>query len=736
MLVTLIGKKSIYKITLPQFAVGNYWISDKSNEKEKKLVNIEARDGKWQVVSNNHAKIINPRCINIMDNKIRVVQTNECVVDRIALRDYGMHCIAIGNYDDIYILYCSPVYETNFLHLDVRYLTEITIGKSSKCDIIYDNILVRDLHAKIVFNNGRWIIENYDTKLGTFVNGTPVFKNTRVLRNGDIIFILGLRIVIMGNSIFINNPNNKMKYNPQNFNINTTKNTTPTKETLEEDNEEELNIEEKYYSRAPRIRNKIEHETVKIDSPPQAQNKDEMPALLVIGSTLSMGIVMMISMGNSITGIANGNASAGEIILSVFMTFAMLISMILFPILEMKYSKKQKAKYEEKRQNRYKEYINSKIKEVDEIMFKQRNILSENYVSVEECSNIILSRSPRLWERKIEDFDFLTCRLGIGDVPLDADIQYPEKTFAMEDDNLVEILNTIANKSKILNRAPITVSLAEKNITGIISNDYEEQKNFVKNLILQLITFHSYEDLKLVFLLKKDNEKKWEHLKMLPHVWDNAHQIRFFADDYDDMTEISSYLEEDLRNRYSNQEVDYKSFSPYYLIISDDYKKIANLKIITEILSMKQNVGFSILCMADNLMQLPNECKTFIKIDSGKGSVFESEMLQKDERTFNFDDTQKIFFEKISQTIANIPIKYSLSKENLLPSVYTFLEMYDVGLIEQLNILERWKRNNPTISLRAPIGIDSSGMRIALDIHEKFHGPHGLIAGSTRFWKK
>ena len=57
--------------------------------------------------------------------------------------------------------------------------------------------------------------------------------------------------------------------------------------------------------------------------------------------------------------------------------------------------------------------------------------------------------------------------------------------------------------------------------------------------------------------------------------------------------------------------------------------------------------------------------------------------------------------------------------------------MYDVGRIEQLNILQRWKENDSTLSLQAPIGIDSSGMPIVLDIHEKFHGPHGLIAGST-----
>ena len=57
--------------------------------------------------------------------------------------------------------------------------------------------------------------------------------------------------------------------------------------------------------------------------------------------------------------------------------------------------------------------------------------------------------------------------------------------------------------------------------------------------------------------------------------------------------------------------------------------------------------------------------------------------------------------------------------------------MYDAGRIEQLNILQRWMTNDSTKSLQAPIGIDTNGMQIVLDIHEKAHGPHGLIAGST-----
>ena len=61
----------------------------------------------------------------------------------------------------------------------------------------------------------------------------------------------------------------------------------------------------------------------------------------------------------------------------------------------------------------------------------------------------------------------------------------------------------------------------------------------------------------------------------------------------------------------------------------------------------------------------------------------------------------------------------------------SFLEMYDVGKVEQLNITNRWKNNDPTKSLQAPIGVDKNRELFKLDLHEKFYGPHGLIAGMT-----
>ena len=727
MVVTLLGKNLMYKLSLPQVAVGNYWLSDREGEKGRKLINIQGIDGEWQIINSNVVEVMDFKIIDREKNNMR--KNEKQIGESVVLEEYEMYGIRFRGTEELFILYCSPTYEDNLIHLDIRKKADIYIGKGVHNQIVYTNKMMANTQAQIFQYEGRWMIKNFDNQFGTFVNNKPVKKDT-ILSNGDVIFMMGLKIIIMGMSIFINNPQKKVTCSKEMFRLDNIKVNTIIDS---EEPDEEMYSEDEYFSRAPRITNVIEHEKVKIDAPPHLQDDSEMPLILAMGSSLSMGIIMIVSIFNAINGQVNGTSSTTQMVTSLVVAVAMLISMVLFPVLTNKWSKRKKRKYEEKRQDRYKKYLNSKSDIINEIINKQKEILFENYPSPEECTQIILNKGARLWERKIDDYDFLTVRLGVGDVPVDIEIQYPEEQFTMEDDNLVEILNNIVNNSKILKSSPIVMSLAEKNISAIIAQGNEKVERFIKSLIIQLVAFHSYEDLKLVFLLKEDEEDNLEFVKMLPHVWDNSKQIRFFAYDYDEMNEISKYLEEVLQNRLQYENKDYKSFAPYYLIITNDYKKVENLKIITEILKTKVNVGFSILCITNDLLQLPNECKTFISIDkeSKTGMIFENELSSTNQKQITFDTSVIFFFDKICQAVSNIPIKYTENGGNLLPNTYTFLEMYDVGRIEQLNILERWNRHDPTLSLKAPVGIEASEMPIVLDIHEKFHGPHGLIAGST-----
>ena len=739
MRVALIGKNKFLKLALPEIPIGSYWISDNSNmdETEKKLVNISAKNGKWQIVTNRIVKIINPNAISIKNDNISLKPQEEMIIDKVILEENKTYAIALGDVNNIYFLHCYPLIENNFKHLSINKRTkEIFIGKGEKNNIIYNNKLVSNIHSRLVLYNQNWILENIDKKYGTVVNGKLFSEKSKTLHNGDIVFIMGLQIIIMQNSIFVNNPLGKTSYDEKVFTEIRTKPINIFNDLNEEYGEDEpLYSDSDYFSRAPRLTKVIKKEKIKIDPPPSIDASEQTPAALLLGSTLSMGLVMLLSSSRALMGSMNGSASKKEIIIEISVAAIMLMAMVLFPILNIKYEKKKKIRHEEKRQKRYRKYIDSKIEQIDEAMMNQRQILLENFIPTEECKSIILNKGPRLWERNIEDFDFLTVRLGVGQVPLEADINYPEDSFKMDDDNLVDMLHDVTNKSKILQGAPIVYSMAEKNISALISKNNDNLMNMIKSLLMQLVTFHSYEDLKLVFFLS--DTKKWEFVKMLPHIWNESKEVRFFSDEYTEIERMGKYLEEIWKSRakedslYMDKKENYKEYSPYYLIITDDYKKIEDIRVIQQILEHKNNFGFSILFATKDWAQLPNECKTFITFDENEGQIFESRFEEGKQREFNIRFPEEYLFDEISEKLSNIPIKYTVTGRNALPTVYPFLEMFNVGTIEQLNIEQRWRTNDSTMSLKTPIGIDSTGRPIILDIHEKYHGPHGLIAGAT-----
>ena len=154
--------------------------------------------------------------------------------------------------------------------------------------------------------------------------------------------------------------------------------------------------------------------------------------------------------------------------------------------------------------SKYKEYIEQKRNKIHTEMERERQVLLENYIPLEECANIIFSRKRNLWEREIDQNDFLDLRLGIGNTTFQGTIKYPEERFTLEDDNLQKLALDLGKESKELENVPINLSFIKNNISAIIG-DGKQKNYFIDGLALQLMALHSYEDLKIVIFT---NEKK------------------------------------------------------------------------------------------------------------------------------------------------------------------------------------------------------------------------------------
>ena len=48
---------------------------------------------------------------------------------------------------------------------------------------MYQNPLINNIHARMIFYEGAWRIENIDPRIGTFVNDKPILDEVKVLSN-------------------------------------------------------------------------------------------------------------------------------------------------------------------------------------------------------------------------------------------------------------------------------------------------------------------------------------------------------------------------------------------------------------------------------------------------------------------------------------------------------------------------------------------------------------------------
>ena len=698
MKVLILTDSRIIEHILPNNIDGSYWITDYENE-EKNLICLESSEKGWYLKSNFETKIIE--------------EGKELL--EIKLENY--HFYKIKNEEKEITLFAEPTIENNYEIYKLKN-DKIIISNDSSAHI--KSKLLNDI--KIILSNNNQIILETKSK-NIYVNKT-IYTN-ELLHYGDVIFINGIKIILLKGFIMINNPNNlviidnnaliKGKYTPRN------------KIEIIENAEEVLYDKNDYFYRSPRFRSLIEKVDVVIDEPPLKNNEKELPAILAIGPMITMGLTSLVTATTTVTNVIVNNRTLLSAVPTIAIALASFGTMLIWPSITRKYQKNECLKEEVKRQKKYKEYLDGKRNEIDRIIKEQSNILKENYTNLEECQNIILNKKTNLWERSIEQDDFLTVRLGIGNMPLLADIKYPLEHFTLEEDNLKKMVQDLVDERKELENVPIVASLTEKFITSVICSG-NSRKQFIEGLLLQMITFQSYDFLKIVILTNKDNEKNWEDIRNIPYCFNNDKNERYFSTNLDEAREISLNLEREYQTRKQSDK-NYKEFKPYYLIITDVYDEIRDVDIIKDVLNQEKNNGFSLILLSNTISGLPSECRNFISIGTKTSGMFESEISRDKQKEF-VADLYNGNIKKCYQMIENIPIELD-TKDGDLPTVLSFLNLYGVGKIEQLNALARWQMNDVTQSLSAPIGVDKNDVQIKLDIHEKYHGPHGLIAGMT-----
>lgn len=593
---------------------------------------------------------------------------------------------------------------------------KLEIGSDDLCNIVYKNRFVTGSHAEITFESGAAYITDKDSVNGTFLNGRMVKEKTR-LHYGDIIYVVGLKIVYLNNLLAINNPDGQCK-------IRELKAVEIPR--FEEESTEEAEAENVYFLRTPRKMLNLDRETISIEKCPKKQQQKRQPLIFTIGPSFTMVIPIALAAAMTSDGFGAG---------SICMSLGAAGIGAVWAVVNSAYNKKEEKESESNRVSKYLEYmvrVEEKLKNKAEY---NHLVLAEQYPSSGELLKFTTSNTRRLWEKSSTHEDFLSLRLGTGDRPSPNEIEGVKEELGGEHDPLNDQMEELQEKFKTLHQVPVAVSLYEYRLLGVVSKEEEKRNQLMRLLSLQIAALHPYTDVRMCYVFPGRDLETMEYVRWLPHTFTPDGKLRMIVCESRAMGDVMYYLSDVIRERLEasenqkNREENEKVL-PHYVIFISDISMIEGEPISKYLFDPPKNAGISVVFSADAIDKLPSHCNTIVQWEEDYQSCYSTLSKFEEQSGISFDGITLSEMDAFSRQLSNFKVRENASNA-AIPDMLTFLDMYKTSKVEELDMYHKWLENRTYESMRSMIGQKAGEQPVYLDIHEKYHGPHGLVAGTT-----
>ncbi|MCL2136260.1 MAG: type VII secretion protein EssC [Coriobacteriia bacterium] len=710
--LTLIRPDRIFVTTLPDEINGRHWVTDiDSKMQQRNLVCIEAVDDRWELSSSGKTAFIDE------GEDVRISPEG------------GLYHLRIDEATDATLLIENPeAIGKEYTKIGFADDTTIRIGSDENVEMFYINRFIDPTHAILTYENECFYITDVSIEGRVYVNGYSIPKGGLYpLEFADRVFIMGLNIIIGKRFIAYNNPYRAVYLKPSHIHI---PYLPQTYDPVQAEADNSLESETDFFFRSPRIRRDIVPKNISVEDPPNKEKPEETPTILRVGPSIGMALGSAM-MGIYMVSTAISSDNLTRAIPMGFMVIVMILGAVLWPNLTRRYERKKADAAESNRRATYAAYLDKIRTAIADEITHQKEVFEENRISLLDCLRRVNDEDRRLYERTAIQPDFLELRIGRGDAELLTTFTFPADKLSLEEDILKNELADVEARPRIVEDVPLAIALQDDYITGVVAQA-EDYYPFMRGLIAQLATLHAPDEVKIVFFGDSNDEAEWSFVKSLPHIFDRGSAFRFLATDTSEAAEVSLRLERELNLRASESKVEHAGdYGAYYVLFVANQDLAYTTDIINSVNALRVNKGFSVITFADELRELPKECSCIIELSGTDGVYYDPKDSSGKQTSFNSDISLDLGIARaFAEKIAGIKLDESAS-ENSLPSSLGFLEMFEVGKVEHLNIKNRWAESNPTRSLGVPLGVDSQGMFSILDAHEDAHGPHGLFAGMT-----
>jgi S-DNA-T family DNA segregation ATPase FtsK/SpoIIIE len=335
-------------------------------------------------------------------------------------------------------------------------------------------------------------------------------------------------------------------------------------------------------------------------------------------------------------------------------------------------------------------------------------------------------REAGLWERRGEDPDFLSVRLGTAEQPANLSVRLDpggSETLRNEADELVAWYASVP-------AAPVAAPLAELGALGICGTP-ERAGGLARWLVVQAAALHSPRDLVIAAAVAQERLQEWEWLKWLPHASAETGPLASrLAVGSDHARELVQALAELTRERRRELDDHYGGAAqrplPAVLLVLDEAVAPAR-PLVAEALGAAREVGVAVIWVGRERRDLPGECSGIVEIEADR-----FRLSYTDARSGNAVDDVTLEVLSVERAravaLALAPVRdtSAAAAAAATPDRVTLLELLGRAEPDADWVATRW-RERPEGRI-ATIGA-AAGQPFAVDLHRD--GPHALIAGIT-----
>lgn len=568
--------------------------------------------------------------------------------------------------------------------IDVSGVNSLNIGTAQSCNIAIGGQYVKNDMLVLNRKADGFVVNIQNTTYGVYINGKKA-KSGDVVKNSDF-FSVSDYFFYYKSDVIRTEIRDDMRINSLTYQDNPANPVYPM------------------FKRNTRVKVALNDEKIEILDPPAKPQKPKnnvisrlLPSIVMVVAGIAMSFVspfMLISSGlgvvTAIIGLIQGNQD---------------------------FKKDAAARIE-----KYNNYIANKRRDIEACRTEEQKKLEEIYIPQQVEQTRFDSFSSDLFDRTKDDEDFLCVRLGSGDVESKREINYKKQEKLEIEDDLQELPEKLFNEYKNVHGAPIVCDLKVANAIGVIGSE-TFRFEMMKNIVIDIAARQYFSDVSMFFVAEKEHSNKIHWLRMLPHAYNADIGIRNIICDDESKNIIFEYLYKELTVREQQ-----KSFDKQLIVfLYDEYGFQSHP--LSKFVDKASDIGVTFVFFGNTKADVSVGCK-FLVDEQEKQTAL---LVDTDDRATATAFSYPVITDAQAVSIVNLlaPVyTEEISLESTLTKNISMFELLNIIAVDDIDLKSRWAKSQVYKSMSAPIGVSKSGV-VALDLHDKAHGPHGLVAGTT-----